>query len=82
MSQEVDPKFSARNAEVAAQYLTIALNAVNSRVDSKFKRQKIRIAKQEAGTPNTVNNNVIVADRNQLLDMLKANMKVIDEDKN
>ena len=64
---EVDPKFAARNAEVAAQYLNIALNAVNSRVDAKFKRQKVRIAKDGAGTPSTVNNNVIVADRNQLL---------------
>lgn len=80
LSQEVDPKFSARNAEVAAQYLNIALNAVNSRVDSKFKRQKIRIAKKEAGKPNTVNNNVIVADRNELLRMLgQADQKTIDE---
>ena len=33
LSQEVDPKFSARNAEVAAQYLKIALDAVGTRVD-------------------------------------------------
>src|SRR4051812_42898993 len=35
MAEESDPRFSARNAEVAAQYLNIALNAVNTRVDAK-----------------------------------------------
>jgi hypothetical protein len=65
MAEEVDPKFAARNAEVAAQYLNIALNAVNSRVDAKFKRQKVRMSKDIS--PKTVNNNVIIADRNSLL---------------
>jgi hypothetical protein len=59
----------ARNAEVAAQYLNIALNAVNSRVDAKAKRQKARLA-ANGGAPTTVNNNVIVADRNELLKQL------------
>jgi len=77
MAQEVDPRFSARNAEVAAQYLNIALNAVNSRVDSKFKRQKIRIAKKTAGAPGTVNNNVIVADRNELLKLMNESREKI-----
>jgi hypothetical protein len=67
MAEEVDPKFAARNAEVAAQYLTIALNSVNSRVDAKFKRQKVRLAKNGAGKPTTLNQNIIVADRNELL---------------
>jgi hypothetical protein len=70
IAQETDPKFAARNAEVAAQYLTIALNAVNSRVDAKFKRQKVRQTEREAGTPGTVNNTVIVADRNTILDQI------------
>lgn len=67
MAEEVDPKFAARNAEVAAQYLNIALNAVNSRIDAKFKRQKVRLAREGGSKPTTVNNNVIVADRNELL---------------
>lgn len=67
MSQEVDPKFAARNAEVAAQYLNIALNATNSRVDAKYKRGKLRIAAQQAGTPQTLNQNVFIADRNAIL---------------
>ena len=79
MSQEVDPKFSARNAEVAAQYLNIALGAVNSRVDSKFKRNKIRIAREISGAPTTVNQNVIVADRNDVLRaLLGKTEKIID----
>ena len=67
LAQEVDPRFSARNAEVAAQYLNIALNSVNSRVDAKFKRNKIKLAKDGAGSPTTVNQNIIVADRNAVL---------------
>lgn len=72
MTEEVDPRFAARNAEVAAQYLTIALNATNSRVDAKFKRQKIRIAKADVGQGNTTvtNSNVIIADRNAVLKAL------------
>jgi hypothetical protein len=67
MAQEVDPKFAARNAEVAAQYLNIALNATNSRVDAKYKRGKLRIAANQAGTPQTLNQNVFIADRNAIL---------------
>lgn len=65
LAQEVDPKFAARNAEVAAQYLKIALDSVGTRVDTKFKRAKIRVD-SNAG-PRQVQNNLIVADRNELL---------------
>lgn len=78
MAEEVDPRFAARNAEVAAQYLTIALNAVNSRVDAKFKRQKVRLAKEKSSAPSTVNNTVIIADRNELLKQILG----VSEDKN
>jgi hypothetical protein len=81
IAQETDPKFAARNAEVAAQYLTIALNAVNSRVDAKFKRQKVRHAEREAGTPGTVNQTVIVADRNSILDQIFNQGKIIEAEK-
>ena len=72
LATEVEPKFSARNAEVAAQYLKIALESVNSRVDTKYKRNKIKLAKdQNVNGGKTVNNNtVIVADRNALLQSL------------
>jgi len=67
MVQEVDPKFAARNAEVAAQYLKIALDSVETR--AKIRHEKLKL-KVDGGTPNTVNNNLIVADRNSILKML------------
>ena len=84
MADEVDPKFAARNAEVAAQYLNIALNAVNSRVDAKFKRQKVRMAKStDSGSSGVVNNNVFVGDRNDILEQIfgKKPIDVSSEDK-
>lgn len=65
-----DPKFAARNGEVAAQFLKIALDSANSKIDAKYKRNKVRIARQGAGTPNQVQNNLIVADRNDVLKQL------------
>lgn len=67
MVQEVDPKFAARNAEVAAQYLKIALDSVDTR--AKIRHDKLKL-KVDGGQPNTVNNNLIVADRNEILKML------------
>lgn len=78
MAEEVDPKFAARNAEVAAQYLTIALNAVNSRVDAKYKRQKTRMDKITTATPGTVNNTVIVGDRNEILKQIFGKSEPIE----
>jgi hypothetical protein len=71
MSQEADPRFSARNAEVAAQYLKIALDTVTGRIDAKYKRAKIKVASKAAGTPDTINNNLIVADRSDILKALR-----------
>ena len=73
LSQQVDPKFSARNAEVAAQFLTIALGAVTNRAKAKNDRQKLRLAKEGGGTPNTVHNNLIVANRNDIMRELFKN---------
>lgn len=82
MADEVDPRFAARNAEVAAQYLNIALNAVNSRVDAKFKRQKIRQSAIKAGTPQTLNQTVIIADRNDILrEILQQEKPAIEMEK-
>jgi len=68
LSQQVDPKFSARNSEVAAQYLNIALDSVKTRGDLKYKRQKIRIATNVDGSSRTpTQNNLIIADRNDVL---------------
>lgn len=72
--QIVDPKFAARNAEVAALYLRIALDATSSKAKIKLDREKDD-GKNKG--PSTVNNNLIVADRNELLRaMLTKNIDV------
>jgi hypothetical protein len=69
ISQTVDPKFAARNAEVAAQFLKIALDAANSKADYHFKLGPLRTLRNGAPTQNaqTINNNIVVADRNDIL---------------
>jgi hypothetical protein len=67
MVQEVDPRFAARNAEVAAQYLSIALNSVNTR--AKIRHDKLKL-KADGSAPQTVNQNLFMGDRNEILKML------------
>lgn len=61
-----DPKFSARNMEVANAFLNTALSAVREK--SIVKQHKDKLKKTDG--PKTVNNNLIM-DRNELLKMLK-----------
>jgi hypothetical protein len=68
--QTIDPKYAARTAEVAAQYLNIALNAVNTRVSNRDRREKRKGGRIESQNADTINNNIIVADRNELLRMM------------
>jgi hypothetical protein len=79
----LEPRYAARNAEVAANYLNTALNAVSLKAKVKGEKRKT------AGgfipyANNTTTNNVVVADRNQLLRMImedgKSN-KIIDSGK-
>ena len=63
----VEGKYKARNAEVAAQYLNTALTAVKGKADVKMHKDKISVDEAKAGTPKTLNQNVIVADRNDIL---------------
>ena len=69
ISQTVDPKFAARNAEVAAQFLKIALDAANSKADYHFKLGPLRTLRNGAPTQqaNSITNNILVADRNEIL---------------
>lgn len=61
-----DPKYSARNMEVANSYLNTALAAAKEKATLKLGKEKNR----KDSTPKTVNNNLIM-DRNELLRMLK-----------
>lgn len=66
----LEPRYAARNAEVAAGYLNTALNAVS--LKAKVKNEKRKLSSPAGFIPygNNTTNNVVVADRNQLLKMM------------
>lgn len=64
----VEPKYKSRGAEVAAGFLNTALAAAKEQASLKQHKDKLAGAK-EAG-PKTVNQNLIVADRNTILKAL------------
>lgn len=82
LTQTIDPRYSARNAEVGAQYLRIALDAAAQKSNKLINNKKLRGSKGQSDIENngTINNNIIVADRNQILQMLNQanNKNVID----
>ncbi len=82
LTQSIDPRYSARNAEVGAQYLRIALDAAAQKSNKLINNKKLRGSKGQSDIENngTINNNIIVADRNQILQMLNQanNKNVID----
>lgn len=64
----IDPKYRARTAEVAVQFLNTALNAAKEKANIKQHKDKLGVTKQQKGS-DVVNNNLIV-DRNELLKMM------------
>jgi hypothetical protein len=69
----IDPKYAARNAEVAANYLNIALQAANSRAN--VKRDRKRANQGFIPFPNAKKGpDLLVADRNSILKMLSLNV--------
>lgn len=69
----VEGKYKARNAEVAVQFLNAALSAVNGKSALKQHKDKLTVAQRSASTAKTVNNNLVVANRNEILRMLRGN---------
>ena len=69
--ETVDPKFAARNAEVANAYLNTALAAMKLKREMLGDKRKGKSSTSQ--TAGTINNNVIVADRNDILRMLQQN---------
>ena len=57
--ETIDPKYKARNAEVAVQYLKTALEATREKRMMKEHKDKVD-SKKETG-PGTVNNNLIMS---------------------
>jgi hypothetical protein len=78
MAEIVEPRYAARNAEVAAQYLGLALNAVS--LKARTKNDKRKSAQFIPFTNNNISNsNVVVADRNSIMQMIADKKKLKDE---
>jgi len=69
----VEGKYKARNGEVAVQFLNAALNAAKEKANLKQHKDKMVIAQNKYQGPNTVNQNLIVADRNEILKRIANN---------
>jgi len=67
-TEVIEPRYAARNAEVAASYLNIALSAANSRAKIKIERK--RTASFIPGTGNKITNNTIVATRDEIMRLI------------
>jgi hypothetical protein len=65
----IEPRYAARNAEVAATYLNIALAAATSKAKIKVERKKVNQFIPYANGGKTTNN-IVVADRNDILKMI------------
>ncbi len=70
----IEPRYAARNAEVAANYLSIALNAATSKARVKIDRKKaqgfIPFTNQGSGSSN------IVASREDILRMISVDAEI------
>lgn len=69
-TEVVEPRYAARNAEVAATYLNIALAAANSRARVKLDRKRNNMF--VPGMANKVTNNTIVASREEIMRMISV----------
>jgi len=73
-TEAVEPKYRARNQEVAVQYLNTALNAAREKAGLKQFKDKMLNDRKATG-PKTVNNNLVVADRNEILKQIMGTDK-------
>ena len=75
----IEPRYAARNAEVAANYLNIALAAANSRAKVKTDRKRANqsfVPYTNGGGKNTTN--IVIADRNEILKMVTIDNQAKD----
>jgi hypothetical protein len=70
----IEPRYAARNAEVAANYLAIALNAANSRAKVKGDRKRNNTFVPYANNKNPAG--VVVASREEILRMISVDAEV------
>jgi len=71
-SESVEGKYAARNGEVAVQFLNTALQAAKEKSSTKQHKDKLAIARGKLAGVGTTNNNLIVADRNDILKALSG----------
>ena len=69
-TEMIEPRYAARNAEVAANYLSIALNAATVRARVKGDRKKA--AQFIPFSNNTRPNGIVVASREDILNMISV----------
>ena len=69
----VEGKYKARIGEVTATMLNVALGAVKQKADLKAHKDKLSADSRTSKSPHTVNNNLVVADRNDILRALAGN---------
>jgi hypothetical protein len=69
----IEPRYAARNAEVAAGYLNIALNAAATRGKMKSDRKRNAAFVPYAGKTQ---NNVVVASREEIMRMISVDAEV------
>jgi len=79
LSEIVEPRYAARNAEVAAQYLSLALNATALKARTKNDKRKSSQFIPFNNTTNISGSNVVVADRNEILRMMAEKKKESQE---
>lgn len=66
----IEPRYAARNAEVAANYLNIALAAANSRAKVKVDRKRANQSFVPYAPGGKTTNNIVIANREEILKMI------------
>lgn len=69
MVETLEPRYAARNAEVAERFLTTALNAVS--VKARVKNDKRKSSAFVPFNNGVTNNNLVVASREDILKMME-----------
>ena len=73
--ETVESKHKARIGEVTAAMLNVALGAIREKRELK-KHKDVHVGRSSAGDkPHTVNNNLIITDRNEILRLIASNSK-------
>lgn len=67
--ETVEGKYKAKVGEVSATMLAVALGAVREKTSLKMHKDKM-LKEPAASGPHTVNNNLVITDRNEILRML------------